>query len=912
MRRALRLVFRRAQIADAVDDELAFHLDMRTQRLIACGMPPDAARREALRQFGDVESVRRDCVTFDEERERTMRRRNYAEELRQDIAYAIRTLHRNIGFSLVVVLTLALGIGANTAIFTLINAVLLRPLDVPNAEQLVAIGNPARVSSVSQGGPRLDLISYPMYLTLSQRATMFQGILASGRVDRMDLVVDGHEPEHPRARYVSGNYFHVLDIPAALGRTFGETENAGPGASPVVVISYDYWMRRFAGDRSAIGRKISINDVPMTVVGVARAGYRGEIVGTSHDLWIPLTMQPILAPHAKWLDDWTTSWLLLLGRLAPGATVEQAHAAVTTIARQALRDHVGAFRYSPPANVMAAARTDTVPVSAGSRGFSRVRSDFHAPLLILMAGVALLLLIVCANVANLLLARAVARGREMAVRLALGSGRARLVRQLLTESLILALLGAAGGLLLASWGSRLLVALAAEGTTLPLDLHVDLPVLAFTLVLSLVAVAFFGLAPALRASRIDLATTMRAQARALGAGFGAVTRRRMPVAKLLIVGQVALSVVLLTGAALLVRSLRALDDQPTGLDRDHLLIVDVDASSRGYTGDRLWTVVQELTSRFENIPGVISVSYSENGIFSGTESGSAVKVEGFTPRSADDSSSAYDKVGPHYAATIGARLLQGRDMESQDGPHGPVALVNEAFARFYFPGGQAVGRYFRADSVPIQIVGVINDVRDHTLRTAPERRYYLPYLHAQEEPGAARFEIRTSSEPARIGPEVRRIVMSADARLPVDIDPLARLMYQSVREERLLARLATGFGFGALLLAAIGLYGVMTYAVTRRTSEIGLRVALGAQRQGVIGLVVGDALRVVLVGFVVGLPVALGTLRLLGSQLHGVGVADPLSIAAALSVLTVSALVAVLLPALRASRVSPIVALREE
>jgi predicted permease len=910
MRRALRLVFRRAQIAEAVDDELAFHLDMRTQRLIACGMAPDAAHREALRQFGDLDSVRRDCVSFDEERERTMRRRNYSEELRQDIAYAIRTLRRNIGFSLIVVLTLALGIGANTAIFTLIEAVLLRQLDVPHPEQLVAIGNPARTGGVSQGGPRLDLISYPMYQTFRQRATMFTGMLASGRVSQMDLVVDGHEPEHPRARYVSGNYFHVLGVAAALGRTFGGAEDAGPGESPVVVISYDYWTRRFGGDRSVVGRKISINDVPMTVIGVAREGYRGEIVGTSYDMWLPITMQPVLAPHGKWLEDWTTSWLLVLGRLAPGATVGEAHAAMTPIARQAFLDHVASFRYSPAANIVAAARTDTVPVSSGSRGFSSVRENFHEPLLILMAGVGLLLLIVCANVANLLLARAVARGREMAVRLALGAGRSRLVRQLLTESLVLALFGAAGGLLIATWGSRLLVALAAGGSTIPLDLHVDLPVLAFTLLLSLVAVAFFGLAPALRASRVDLATTMRAQARALGAGFGTASGHRMPVAKLLIIGQVALSVVLLTGAALLVRSLHALEDQPTGLDRNHLLIVDVAVTSRGYTGDRHWTLVQELASRFENIPGVISVSYSENGIFSGTESGSSVNVDGFTPRTADDSSSAYDKVGPHYAATIGARLLQGRDMELQDG--GPVALVNESFARFYFRGGQAVGKYFRAETVPIQIIGVINDVRDHTLRTEPERRYYLPYLRAKEEPDGASFEIRTSADPARIGTEVRRIVQSADARLPVEIDPLTTKMRQSVREERLLARLASGFGVGALLLAAIGLYGVMTYAVTRRTGEIGLRVALGAQRQGVIGLVVGDALRVVVMGFVVGLPVALGTLRLLGSELHGVEATDPVSLAIALSVLLVSAMVAVLLPALRASRVSPIVALREE
>src|SRR5438067_3224755 len=378
MRRALRLSCRKAQIAEAVDDELAFHLDMRTQRLIACGMPPDAARREALRQFGDIESVRNDCVTFDEERERTMRRRTYSEELVQDLSYAGRTLRRNLGFSLVVVLTLALGIGANTAIFTLIDAVLLRKLDVRHPEQLVAIGNTSRVGSMSQGGARLDIISYPMYKELRQRAPMFQGILASGRADRVDLVIDGHEPEHPRGRYVSGNYFGVLGIPTSLGRTFGEVEDRVAGVSPVVVISHEYWARRFAGDRGVIGKKILINDVPMTVVGVAREGFSGEIVERTFDLWLPITMQPLLNPHEQYLEDWTTSWLLLLGRLRPGATMAQAHAAVATIVRQAIEDHATAFKFSSPANVLASARSDTIWMSSGARGFSRIRSDFHA------------------------------------------------------------------------------------------------------------------------------------------------------------------------------------------------------------------------------------------------------------------------------------------------------------------------------------------------------------------------------------------------------------------------------------------------------------------------------------------------------------------------------------------------------
>ena len=914
MRRALRLILRRPQIVAAVDDELAFHLEMRTQRLIACGMAADAARHEALRQFGDIDAVRRDCVTFDEERERTMRRRNYTEELRQDIVYAARTLRRNLGFSLVIVSTLALGIGANTAIFTLINAVVLRPLDVAHADELVAAGNAARVTSLSQGGPRLDILSYPLYQELRRQTTTFSGLAASGRADRVEVSIDGRDAERARGRYVSGNFFSVLGVPASLGRTFGAAEDAAPAASPVVVISHDYWVRRFAANPNVIGRKILINDAPVTIVGVARDGFHGEVVGISYDIWLPITMQPVLMPHQPYLEDWSTSWLLTLGRLRPGVTLAAARSELGTLAKRVLTDHASAFKFSSPANVSAYLEGHTLMVESGARGFSRVRSNFETPLLILMAGVGVLLLIVCANVANLLLARAIARGREIGVRLALGAGRGRLVRQLLTESLVLALAGAVGGLLVANWGSRLLVTLAADGGTIPLDLALDMPVLVFTLFLSLAAVALFGLAPALRASRVDLATAMRAQARAVSGGLGASTGRRLPAAKLLIAAQVALSVVLLTGAALLVRSLRSLEDQPMGLDRDHLLIVDLDFGSRGYLKARRDALMQDLAARFERIPGVRGVSYSENGIFSGTESQASIQVQGFTARSPEDTNVFYDQVGSRYASAIGARLLQGRELEATDnGQTGTVALVNESFARFFYPGESAVGKYFKVDTTSVRIVGVIGDVTDHDLRAGPPRRYYVPLLQSSDDVASIRYEIRTSGDPGRIGPEVRRVVKAVDAELPIDdVSPLAVLTRQSVRVERLLARLATGFGFGALLLAAIGLYGVMTYAVTRRTGEIGLRVALGARRPEVIRLVVGDALRVVLLGFVVGLPLALGTLRLLGAQLHGVGTADPMSMGIALAVLLVSALLAVTIPAMRASRVSPIVALREE
>jgi predicted permease len=612
------------------------------------------------------------------------------------------------------------------------------------------------------------------------------------------------------------------------------------------------------------------------------------------------------------LDDRLSSFLLALGRLKPGVTIEQARQEVTTLIQESVvANAVGSsgkdFLASSP----------TYFVSDGSKGFSRVRTTFQAPLFTLMIGVALLLCIICANVANLLLARAIARGREMAVRLALGANRARLVRQLLTEGLILATLGGATGLLVAWWGSRALVALGG-GTSTGLDLGMDMWVLVFTLGVCCASVLLFGLVPALRASRVDLATTMRANAHSVSSGAFGHRGQRAPLGRLLIAGQVALSVVLLVGAGMLVRSLRHIEQTDLGMDRDHLVILDVDARGAGYVGPRMGALALSLRERLSAIPGVAAVVYSMNGIFSGSESQTTVQVPGFTARTPNDSVINFDEVGPGYINTVGGRMLDGRDMASSDeGNLARVAIVNEALAKFYFPGQRAVGRFFNfGDSVSIQIIGVAADTRDHSLSGAPTRRAYFPYVHRDTMvglPGSLRFEIRTRGEPTAVVQAIRAAVVGVDPSLAIDgLDPVASLLRQSLAAERLVARLATGFGALALLLAAIGLYGVMTYAITRRTGEIGLRVALGAGRADVINLVLADALRVVAAGVIVGLPLAIATARLLRSQLHGVETFDPLSIAGAIAVLSASAIAAVLLPALRASRVSPIVALRTD
>ena len=901
----------RQSAAREVDDELAFHLDMRTRQLIGQGVPPDEARREALRHFGDLERVRTSCVTYDQERLSAMQRANVIDEIRQDLSYAVRTIRRNAGFATVVALTIALGIGANTAIFSLVHAVMLRTLPVPAADSLVALGDPAATGSVfHSSAPQGEMFTYRGYTLLRERSRAFSGMLASGRADRVQVITDQAqgEPDRPRARFVSANYFQVLRVPAMQGRTFDGSEDASVGASPVVTVSHSYWTRKLAADPRAVGREILINGARFTVIGVTPEWFTGEIVGQSIDIWIPVTMQTVVMPKRAWLTESEAYWLILLARRAPGVTLTQADAMVQRDMRGILGE-IGSFSAKDLADV-------TVPVSPGARGFSRVRESYGQALVTLMIGVGLLLLIICANVANLLLARALSRSREMSVRLAIGAGRGRLVRQLLTESLVLGALGAAGGLLLARWGSRLLLALASDGSpAIPLDTRLDLPVIAFTGAVSIVAVVLFGLVPALRTSRVDLATVLRASARSLTGASGGWARQ-FSTGQLLIAAQVGLSLVLLIGASLLVRSLQHVQNAPTGLDRDHLVIVDVDAQSRGYAGDRLLTFTRDMSQRLARVPGVAAVSWSENGVFSGTESHTTFQVPGFVAKAEDDTSAAYDQVGPAYVRALGARMERGRDISEEDiATRAPVVMINGAMARFFFGASDPIGRSIQlGDSGTVQVVGVVADVRDHQLTSAPERRFYVPAVRNRYgDPTALSFEIRTTGAPGPLVPAIRKAIAEFDPLLLIeDAGTLDFAMRQSVREERLLARLAAGFGLLALLLASVGLYGVMTYSISRRVSEIGLRVALGAQRAMVLRMVLMDAMRLVGMGVLIGVPLGLAAARLLRAQLHGVESADTVSIAVALTVLILSAAIAALLPALRASRVTPLVALQQD
>ncbi|HEY4305461.1 MAG TPA: ABC transporter permease [Gemmatimonadaceae bacterium] len=837
-------------------------------------------------------------------------------DVRRDFSYAFRVLRRNLLLTVVIVGALATGIGANTAIFTLIDAVLMQRLPVAHPEQLVGIGDPTRVTGRSTGGVGMDLLSYPLYHALAEHHELFTGVLASGSAGRLDVRIDSlhQDLEHPRGRWVSGNYFDVLGVPALRGRTFDATAAEQPGGSPTVVISHGYWTRRFQNDPSIIGRAILIDGVRMIVIGVTPPSFTGDVVGITYDLWLPATMHDILEPNLRSLDRRSVSWLLSIGRLRPGVTLAQASDRVPTIlAADAIANSV------PGAIYVAGSPGTRTFIESAERGFSRVRDTFHAPLVTLMVGVALLLCIICANVANLLLARAVARGREMTVRLALGADRSRLVRQLLTESALLAVMSAALGLFIAWVASSGLMYLVSPNGSVAVSTAMNGRLLGFTILISVLAVGLFGLVPALRASRVDLASSMRGGASSLSGWAGTGRAGGVPIAKVFIAAQVALSVLLLTGATMLTRSLRNIENAPVGFDRDHLVVIDVDLRTGGYIGARQGPLVHALRDRIAAVPGVAAVTYSVNGIFTGTDGRMPIEVPGFTMRKAADSLISFDFAGPDYARAIGAKLTRGRDMEAADeNKPGRTALVNSAFADFYWPGQSPIGKTFhRSDSIVVQVVGVLADARDHSLTADMARRVYFPYIHTDtgvrqlSYSQNLRLEVRTVGDPSNLVQPLRRAVLSVDQSLPIDaIDPVPTLMASSISQQRLLAQLAGGFGVLALVLAAIGLYGVMSYAINRRTGEIGLRVALGAQRADVIRMVLLEAVQLVGMGVVVGLPLALVATRLLATQLHGVAPTDPVSLGIALVVLTGSAVVAALVPAVRASRLSPMRALR--
>jgi predicted permease len=830
----------------------------------------------------------------------------------QDIRYALRQLRKSPGFTAVAVLTLALGIGANTSIFTVVNGLLLKMLPVKEPQQLAVVGDPTRVGGRSNGTPRADIFSYPLYKELRDQNSVFDGLCAAAMDHHIEVDLgQGQLPDEKiTGRMVSGNYFSVLGLQPGAGRLISDTDDTAEDANPVLVLGYEYWLRKFSLSPSIIGKDIRLNGFPFTVIGVAPAGFDGDVVGERTAVFVPLSMQPEIIRGRHWRNAVNTSWLSLLGRLKPGSTAGQAEANLNVVFQQAVRGSYGAALSSDDRKAI---QDIHINVSPGGSGLSELRSDYRIPLLLLMGIVGLVLLIACVNVANLLLARARVRNKEIAIRLAIGANRNRVLQQLLTESALLGLLGGIAGSVLAIWGVRLLVGILGSDTILPLS--PDWRVLAFTATVSLLTGIAFGLVPALQTMKVRVSPALKDANRSIGERGS-----NFAWSKGLIAGQVALSLLVLFAAGLLVRSLQKIMTQDFGYARGRLVVARLDSTSGGYSTERMKLLAQQLTARLDGTPGVQAATYSDNGLFAGTESGDAIIVPGFAAASPRDRSAMEDYVGPDYFAVVGIPILTGRGIEAQDTATSTrVAVVNEAMVKYFFAGQDPVGRQFRIDDQawldkPITIVGVSHDAKDHDndIRNSVKPRFYLAFQQVPD-PDQIVLEAQISGEPSGALANLRSQIKASDPNLPISfIRTLDSLVAESAGDQIALAKLSAFFAGLALLLACIGLYGVMSYTVAGRTREVGLRMALGARRSDVMELVLREAMLLVAIGLVTGIPLALASTRVLHSFLFGLKSTDPLSLIAVILLLGTVAAVAGFIPARRAARIDPMVALRYE
>ena len=807
-------------------------------------------------------------------------------------------MRRNPGFTAVAALSLALGIGANTAIFSLMDTVLLRTLPVHDPERLVQIQASFRNEAFKRN-QATQSFSLGTYLSFRTRNQVFADTLAFDSLERPDVSVDGRAEYTRGVELVSGNYFSALGVNAIAGRILTLEDDKTPGAHPVAVMSYGYWKRRFGLDPAILGRNISVNDVSFSIIGVAPPGFFGLSPDRSPDLWVPTMMQARLMPATPYLNS-SRWWLKIMARLKPGVSQQQAQADLNVLFPQ-IEKEMSMNKYQ---------RFSGRPIElvSASRGYSMLRRQFSQPLTILMIVVGLVLLIACANVASLLLARATARRNEIGIRLAVGAGRLRLVRQLVTESMLLAAMGGAQGLMFASWGSRALLNLLPQGPVpMLLDLHPDLRILGFTTALALLTGMLFGLAPALRATRVDLKA---------GLGkVGSATRPSLRFGQTLVISQVALSLLLLVSAGLFVRSLQKLKSLDLGINPENLLQVAID--TQGYKGARLTSLYGQLLERLNSIPGVRLASGSGLGLISGFKQRTTVSVQG---AASDDQETFVDSadVGPRFFETAGQPLLLGRDFTAADNAGAPkVVVINESMARRYFGNENPIGKrlgYGRRNNAEFEIVGVAKDARFTSVREQVAPMMYFPAHQRTDRVDA--LQVRTIGNPTAIAAAVRRQVQGIDKRLLVDIKTLGAQVDDSLVQERMIGTLAGFFSLLALLLAIVGLYGIMAYSVTRRTSEIGIRMALGAERRDVLWLVLRETMTLVMIGIAIGVPAALAVGRLAGhlvsGLLFGLTATDPVTIAIAALLLAGGAAVAGYLPARRASRVDPMLALRYE
>ncbi|MCX6592363.1 MAG: ABC transporter permease [Acidobacteria bacterium] len=836
-----------------------------------------------------------------------------------DLKFAVRTLRRSPLFTLIAVLSLALGIGANTAIFTVMDQLMLRLLPVKDPETLVMLYQKGPHNG-SNMGRRMH--SYPIYQDFQKKAAPLAEVLCRRQVPT-SVSID-NQTERISAELVSGNFFSVLGVKPAAGRLFNsQDDDQVYGGHPSVVIGYDYWVTRFDRDPKAIGKKILVNNYPMTIVGVSAAGFAGLDPARAPQIRVPILMKAQLMPEQAWIEmsDRRSRWVQVFARLKPGYTPESAQAPLQVLFMQIRREEMAMpaakdwTQYSRDRFMQA-----TIQVEQASTGDSQLRNSFSTALVVLMCMVGLVLLIACANVANLLIARAVARQKEIAVRLSVGASRWQLVRQLLIESLLMSFLGAICGVVLSVWMTQgLLSLIPADGSPLLLSPTPDLRVLAFTLALTFVTGLLFGLVPALKASNPDLWSTLKDAVGSIAGAGGSVLLR-----KGLVSAQVALSFLLLFGAGLFVRSLQNLKGTETGFkDIDNLVTFQLAPALNGYTDARGEQFYRDLLANIRSSPGVKAAGLSGVGLLSGDEWDSTVAVEGHTAKDGEDMQAFMNSLSPGYLSAMGIALQEGRDFEDRDaagrdrtnfGAQRQVCIVNRKFADHFFPGKSAVGRMLGWGGGPksklsMEIVGVVEDTLYEGPREGIHRQVFVPHFGK----GSANFYIRAAKDSAALYSVLRSEVRKLDPAMPVyGVKTLGNQLDQTLLTERLIALLSAGFGGLATLLAAIGLYGVMAFVVARRTKEIGLRIALGAPTSGVIWLVMKEVLVLLGIGLAVGLPAALGAGQFIAKQLYGVQARDLGVAGVTIMILVTVAALAGFIPARRASSIDPLIALRYE
>jgi predicted permease len=830
-------------------------------------------------------------------------------EFVRDLRYALRVLRRSPLFTAVAVLSLALGIGANAAIFTLINQLILQELPVNHPEQLVLLTARGKHYGSNQGP---NMLSYPMYRDFRDKNRVFSGMFARRGVT-LSISTEGRT-ELAAGEFVSGNYFPVLGVGAAVGRVLTASDDLIQGANPYAVLSYRYWKTRFNGDTRVVGSKIVIDGYPFTIVGVSAARFDGIAPGYSPQIRIPITMYDTFSDLFKPLNDRRDRFVQVFGRLKPGVSMAQAKASLQPLFHQTIEMEVKMAAFSKASdyskNQFLRMWMDTLPASKGK---SQLREQFQAPLLALMAIVALVLLIACSNLANLLIARASSRQKEIALRLALGAGRGRLIRQLLVESVLLSGIGGIAGLALAVFIDKALISYLPAGTT-PVTLSgaPDWTVLGFTGLVSLLTGVLFGLAPALQATRPELAPTLKDQATNVVGGAAVFLR------KTLVVAQVALSLLLLAGAGLFIESLRNLKDLKPGFETQNLLTFEVDPTLTGMKPPQVASYYRQLLERLRAIPGVTSACTAVMALIAGNEWDNWVTIEGYTARADERPDPHMQFITPGFFETLRIPILRGRDFTPRDDKGAKmVAIVNAKFVRRYFPHSDPIGRHIGMGNDPgtktdIEIVGVAGDTKYEDMRTPIPEEVYQPY-NQQKFSLDVNVYVHTRGNPGDMFATVRQAVRQVDPNVPLyDMRTLTDQVDQALVTERLMALLSAVFGGLATLLAAMGLYGVMAYVVARRTREIGIRMALGANRGSVLWLVLREVLLLAAIGVTIGLASTWGLTRLIESQLFEIKPSDPSTLAAAALGIAAVALLAGYLPARRATGIDPTQALRFE